>query len=110
MGALASIARDGVATALRHPLRSAVTAACVVSVVLPYVAGVAVSRGLLDQAEDSARLGPDFVVRGQRFGRAAPLPLSAVDEVRSRLRDVPAADVTPRVIGEVALGRDRVPA
>ncbi len=104
LASFGSIARSGIDAALRHRLRSAVTVACVVAAVLPYVAGLGVSRGLLDQAEVSLREGADLTVTGLRFGRPAPLPVSAVDVVRA-LPGVTGA--SPRIVGEVFLGRER---
>ena len=52
MSQLAEVSRSGVDAVLLHPLRNAVTALCVTALLLPYVTGVAVARGLLDQAEE----------------------------------------------------------
>ena len=101
------VARAGVVAILLHRLRSGVSVAAVAAMLLPYIVGIGISRGVLDQAEDSVRLGADLYVTGERLGRPAPLPLSAVDA----LRQVPGvADVVPRTVAEVRLGRDRVSA
>lgn len=105
-GRLRALARAGAGAVLLHPLRSAVTVACVVALLLPYVAGVAVAHGLRDQALDAVAAGPDLLVGGERLGRPAPVPEDAVPLVRA----VPGVvDVVPRVVGEVRLGRDDVP-
>jgi hypothetical protein len=78
-----ALGRSGAVAVLLHPLRSAVTVASLVAVLLPYVAGLAIARGLLDQARDAIRLGPDLLVEGERLGRPAPVPLEAVGEVRA---------------------------
>lgn len=92
---------------LLHPLRSGVTVACVVAVLLPYVAGLSIAHGLREQARDALRLGPDLLVEGVRMGRPAPVPLDAVAAVKA----IPGVrDVVPRIVGEIRLGRDDVPA
>jgi ABC-type lipoprotein release transport system permease subunit len=76
-------------------------------VLLPYVAALGVSRGLLGQAEQALRHGPELTVSGHRLGRPAPLPLAAVD----RIRAIPGVtSVSPRIVGEIKLGRARHPA
>lgn len=107
MRTLLGIARTGVVAALGHPLRSAVTVGCLVAVLLPFVAGLGVSRGLRDQADDSIRFGADLYVSGKRLGRDAGVPLSVARE----LRTLPGVtDVVPRIVGEVRLGTDAVSA
>jgi ABC-type lipoprotein release transport system permease subunit len=105
--ALLAVARTGVDAVVRAPLRSLVTTACVVAVLLPWLAGLGVSRGVQDEAEASVRFGADLYVTGSQFGRDVPIPLSAVDEVR-RLDGVDR--VVPRIIGQVILGKDAIPA
>lgn len=101
------IARTGLAAVFLHPLRSAVSFLAVVAVLLPYLVGLALSQGVQAEAEASIRFGADLYVRGRRFGRPAPIPLSAADKMR-RLKGVTA--VVPRIVGEVALGREHVSA
>jgi len=102
-----ALGRSGAGAVLLHPLRSAVTVACVVAVLLPYVTGLAIAHGLLGQARDAIRLGPDLLVEGMRMGRPAPVPLEAV----AALKAIPGVrDVVPRIVGEIRLGRDDVPA
>jgi ABC-type lipoprotein release transport system permease subunit len=102
-----AIARTGLVAVLLHPLRSGATLLCLVAVLVPYVAGAGVARGLADAAETSIRAGGDLYVSGLRFGRPAPVPLAMLETVRA----VPGVrDVFPRIVGEVALGSDRVPA
>jgi ABC-type lipoprotein release transport system permease subunit len=107
VGAFLRIAATGATSARLHPLRSAVTVACLVAVLLPWVAGVGLLRGLRDQAEESVRSGADLTVAGERLGRPAPVPLVAADTLRA----VPGVtSVTPRIVGEVRLGSDAVSA
>jgi ABC-type lipoprotein release transport system permease subunit len=102
-----ALTRSGAGAVLLHPLRSTVTVGCVVAVLLPFVAGVAIAHGLRDQARDAVRLGPDLLVEGERMGRPAPVPLEAV----ATLRALPGVtDVVPRIVGEIRLGRDDVSA
>ncbi len=105
--ALLAVARTGVDAIVRAPLRSLVTTACVVAVLLPWLAGLGVSRGVLEEAEASVRFGADLYVTGSQFGRDVPVPLTAVDEIR-RLDGVDR--VVPRIVGGVVLGKDRIPA
>jgi ABC-type lipoprotein release transport system permease subunit len=107
MGRLAAIARTGLAAVLLHPLRSLATGGCLVAVLLPYVAGMGVARGLLDEAHASIRFGADLYVSGTRFGRPSPLPI----EVAGTLRAIAGVrDVCPRIVGEITLGAERVSA
>src|SRR6266480_4412922 len=49
------IARTGLTAILLHPLRSAVTVTAVVAVLLPYLVGLGISRGVQEQAEAAVR-------------------------------------------------------
>ncbi|MCE9638104.1 MAG: ABC transporter permease [Planctomycetes bacterium] len=101
MAALVGIARSGGVAVTLHPLRSVVTVAALVAMLVPFLVGLGISRGVLDQAEDSVRNGGDLYVSGERFGAAAPVPLAVVD----RLRAIPGVDdAFPRLVGEVLLG------
>lgn len=99
------IAYTGLVSVVLHPLRSAVTIACLVAVLLPYLAGLGLSKGVQQQAEDSIRFGADLYVTGRQFGRTVPVPLDAVDKVR--LIDG-VTEVIPRIVGSITLGKDRV--
>jgi len=101
-----AIARSGVASARLHALRSAATVACATAVLAPFVAGLALSGGIAEQAAESLRGGADLYVTGTRLGREAPVPL----EAETTLRAIPGVkDVVPRIVGEVSLGRESVP-
>lgn len=104
---LLAVARTGVDAARLHPLRSFVTVACLVAILLPFLAGLGVSRGLRDQAEDAIRFGGDLYVAGRRLGRDVPVPREAVAQIEA-LPGV--ASVTPRIVGEVRLGADALSA
>lgn len=99
---LLEIAGTGLTAVRLHPLRSVATVACLLVVLVPYCAGLALSQGLQIEAEDSIRFGADLYVTGSQFGRAVPVPLAAV-EALGRIEGV--TDVTPRIVGGIALGR-----
>jgi ABC-type lipoprotein release transport system permease subunit len=99
------IAGTGLTALLLHPQRALVTTACLVAVLLPYLVGLGLSRGVRDQAEAAARFGADLYVSGEQFGRPAPVPVAAAAEVRK----VPGVvAVVPRIVGRVELGKERV--
>jgi ABC-type lipoprotein release transport system permease subunit len=101
------IARTGLTALLLHPQRGLVTTACLVAVLLPYLVGLGLSRGVQDDAEAAVRFGADLYVSGEQFGRPVPVPLDAVAEVRN----VPGVvAVVPRIVGRIELGKDRVSA
>ncbi len=107
MDYLLEIAGTGLTSVLLHRLRSVVCVAAVVVVLFPYLVGLAISKGIEAQAEDAARFGADLYVGGSQFGRPVPLPLDAVAKIRG-LEGVTA--VVPRIVGELPLGKDNVPA
>jgi ABC-type lipoprotein release transport system permease subunit len=100
---LLEIAQTGLASVLLHRLRSLVCVAALVAVLLPYLAGLAIAKGIEAEAEASAVFGADLYVSGSQFGRPAPIPLEAVERVR-RIEGVTA--VVPRIVGEVVLGKE----
>lgn len=104
---LFDVALTGLQSIRLHPMRSFVSVAALVAVLTPYLAGLALARGLEGEAEASARHGADMVVTGQQFGRTFPLPIEVVTRIRS-IEGV--TRVVPRIVGEVFLGRERIPA
>ena len=100
---LLEIAQTGLASVLLHRLRSLVCVAALVTVLLPYLVGLGLSKGLEAEAEASTRFGADLYVSGSQFGRPVPIPLGAVDQIR-RIEGV--TRVVPRIVGEVVLGRN----
>src|SRR5438132_1537899 len=107
MRQLVDVALTGVSSIRLHPLRSLVSVIALVVVLVPFLVGLAVSKGIEAEAEMSARFGADLYVRGVQFGRPVPVPLEAAAQVR-RLDGVTA--VVPRIVGEVVLGKEQVPA
>jgi ABC-type lipoprotein release transport system permease subunit len=103
MAKFLEIAGTGVTAILLHPLRSLVTVAALVVVLIPYLAGIGLSKGIEEDARASIRFGPDLYVSGQQFGRSVPIPLTAIAEIR-KIDGVIA--VTPRIVGRVVLGKD----
>lgn len=99
------ITQTGLAAVSMHSLRSLVSIGALVTVILPYLVGVALAKGLEAEANASVQFGADLYVTGTQFGRTAPLPLEAVEQIRA-LDGVTAA--TPRIVGDVVLGKDRV--
>ena len=107
MAPLVEIARTGLAAVRLHPLRSVVSCTAIVVVLLPYLVGLALSRGLEAEAEASALCGADLYVTAKQFGRPVPVPLEAVAALSS-MDGVKA--VVPRIVGEVTVGKERLPA
>jgi ABC-type lipoprotein release transport system permease subunit len=105
--AFLGIAATGITAILLHPLRAAVTTAALVVILVPYLVGLGLSRGVQDQAEAAVRFGADLYVGAEQFGRPVPVPLALAAEVR-KLPGV--AAVVSRIVGRVELGRDRVSA
>ncbi|MBI3461968.1 MAG: FtsX-like permease family protein [Planctomycetes bacterium] len=101
------IAHTGLVAIALHPLRSAVTIVSLLVILVPYLAALGVSRGIQSDAEASLDFGGDLYVTGLRFGRNVPIPLAAVEAIRL-LEGV--RDVTPRIVGTIHLGKERVPA
>ncbi len=98
---LLELVRSGAGAVMLHPLRSAVTVLCVLAIVLPYVVGVGLSRGLRDEIESAVETGPDLHVTGVRFGRPAPTPLTAA----ALLEAIPGVtSVAARIVGEARIG------
>lgn len=102
---LLDIAHTGLTAVLLHSLRSLVSVVALVVVLLPYLVGLGLSKGLQAEAEASVGFGADLYVTGSRFGRPAPLPLSAVSAVRAFDCVI---EVVPRIVGEVLLGKERL--
>lgn len=101
------IARTGVEAVVMHPQRSVATVAVLWAILTPFLVGLGLSQGIQREAAWSLEAGPDLYVTATRFGRSVPIPLSAVE----RLRRIPGVDrVTPRIVGPVTLGRERIDA
>lgn len=101
-----ALARSGAVAVWLHPTRSAVTVVAVVAILVPFVASQALLEGLAADGRRAVAFGPDLVVDGVRLGRPAPVPLSSIESVAA----IPGVrSVTPRLVGEIRLGRDDEP-
>ena len=98
------VARTGLVAVQLHPLRSLVTAACVIAILVPYLTGLGLSNGIQHQAEDAIRFGADLYVTGSQFGRTAPLSLNIIPGIK-KIDGV--TEVIPRIVGRIALGKHR---
>jgi ABC-type lipoprotein release transport system permease subunit len=78
-----------------------------VAVLAPYLACIAIARGLEADSLRTANLQPSITVTGVQFGREVPLPLKVIETLRA-FKEV--QSVTPRIIGTVTLGKDRIEA
>jgi ABC-type lipoprotein release transport system permease subunit len=104
MPALLAVAYTGLIAVLQYPLRSVTTIACLVAVLFPYLAGMGLSQGLQEQAEDAVRYGADLYVTAEQLGRAVPLPTGLAADLRE-IDGVTA--VIPRIVaGFVPRGSD----
>jgi ABC-type lipoprotein release transport system permease subunit len=99
------VARTGLDAVVLHPLRSVVCFLALVVVLLPYLVGLGLAKGLEAEAEASVHFGADLYVVGNQFGRPVPIPLKTIEDIR-QIPGVTA--VIPRVVGEVVLGQERV--
>jgi ABC-type lipoprotein release transport system permease subunit len=90
-----------------HPLRNLATTTALIAVLLPFLACLAISKGIEAEAEASIRAGADFYVTGEEFGRSVPVPLAAVEAIR-QVDGV--TEVVPRIVGSIPLGKDGEPA
>jgi ABC-type lipoprotein release transport system permease subunit len=106
MHRLLGIAATGLTCLRLHPLRNLATVAALIAVLMPFLACLAISKGIEAEAEASIRAGADLYVMGEEFGRNVPVPLTAVERIR-QLDGV--TEVVPRIVGSIPLGRDREP-
>jgi ABC-type lipoprotein release transport system permease subunit len=98
------IAQTGLVAILLHPLRSLVTTACLLAMLVPYLVGLGLSKGIQRQAEDAIHFGADIYVCAVRFGRRVPVPLSSVTAIREIEGTT---EVVPRIVGRIVLGKQR---
>jgi ABC-type lipoprotein release transport system permease subunit len=107
MSTFLEISRTGVTAIWLHSLRSLVTLAALLAVLIPYVSGLAISKGIEQEAQAAVQEGADLYVTATQFGRPVPLPLETLPELQ-RIDGVLA--VTPRITGHLTLGKDQEPA
>jgi ABC-type lipoprotein release transport system permease subunit len=101
------IAAAGLTSILSHPLRSAVTIACLLAALTPYVVATGLSQGIHRDARQSIDLNADLYVGGQVFGRPASIPL-AWKSIVAQTDGV--ENVTARIVGAMTIGKEHVPA
>lgn len=100
---LREIVRSGLLAVLAHPLSTVVTVGCLAAMLIPFTAALGISRGVADQAMTAVDRGADLHVTGERYGRAAPLPLGAAEVVAA----VPGVQaVEPRIVGSALIGAE----
>lgn len=78
------------------PERTAVLLLCLVAILTPLAAGLAVSEGIRSQYADVVREGADLYIAGDAYGSNAPISVSTVDRIAA-LQGI--TRVVPRVIG-----------
>jgi ABC-type lipoprotein release transport system permease subunit len=103
VNSLLGIAATGLTSVVQYPLRSLATVACLVAVLVPYLAGLGLSRGVQEEADDAVRFGADLYVTAGQLGRDVPIRVSVADAI-GRIEGVTA--VVPRIVGSVPLGTD----
>jgi ABC-type lipoprotein release transport system permease subunit len=103
MGYLVDIAGTGLVAVLRTPLRSLVTIGCLLVFLVPFLTGLAISKGVQREAEMSIRFGADLYVTGTMLGRNVPIPVTLAKQVE-RIDGV--REVVPRIIGGIVLGKN----
>jgi ABC-type lipoprotein release transport system permease subunit len=101
---LLAIGQTGLVALLQYPLRSAAVIVCVVALLLPYLAGMGLAKGLEQQAQQSIDHGADLYLSGEHLGRAVPVPVALANDVQ-KLEGI--TRVIPRIVARVVLGKNR---
>ncbi|MFO0875823.1 MAG: FtsX-like permease family protein [Gemmataceae bacterium] len=101
------VAWTGVDAVRLYPLRSGVSVLAVLVVLVPYLVGLSLAKGLEEEIHASLQYGADAYVTGRQLGRPVPLPLVLKKTLQS-LEGVVA--VTPRIVAEIQPGKERLPA
>jgi len=73
---------------------------CLVAILFPFIAAIAISEGIKYQANISVEKGADIYVTRDNYGSNAPIPLSYIEKFE-KMEGV--VSVTPRVIGRTYL-------
>ena len=107
MRRLVEIAKTGLTAILLHPVRSSVTLCALMAILVPYVTGIGLAKGLEQNAQLSIDLGGDLYLSGSQFGRNIPLPLDLESRV---LKTEGVIEVVPRIVGRIVLGAAHVEA
>ncbi len=102
---LLAIAGTGITSVFLYPVRSIATVVALVAVLVPFLSGLGISRGVRDELNRATGNGADLYVTGEQFGRPVPLPATVADDIK-KLPGV--HDAVPRIVGRIELGKDRV--
>ena len=81
---------------LRNPVRSVIVLLCLVAILSPFVAAIAICEGIKAEYVSILKEGGDIYVARDNYGINAPIELEMIDRFRS-LQGV--TKVVPRVIG-----------
>jgi len=81
---------------LRNPVRTIIVILCLIALLSPFVAAIAICEGVKYQYSKILREGGDVYVARDNYGINAPIELDMIDQLR-RIQGV--TKVVPRVIG-----------
>ncbi len=99
------VAKTGLTAILLHPVRSGATCCALLAILVPYLVGMGVAKGIEHDAARSLEAGGDLYVSGSRLGQRIPLPV----EMGPRLEVLEGVQTAmPRIVGRLSLGRDKV--
>lgn len=101
------LAESGLQSLLIYRLRTGVILLCLICVQTPYLVGLALSQGLLDEAENTIDAGADLYISATSAGREAMLPLT----VSRRISEVHGVEkVVERIVGSASMGKNAIEA
>lgn len=96
---------EAVISILQNPGRSSVILLCLLGVLLPFVAAMAVVEGVRYQSAFSVNGGADLYIAREQYGRNGPVALSMIKEIKA----LPGVTrVVPRIVGRAYLGEELV--
>lgn len=81
---------------LRHKTKTIVVSLCIIAILSPFIAAVAISEGIREQSLISVKEGADLYLTLDEFGRNAAIPLTHLDEIKNIFGVTKAI---PRIIG-----------
>ena len=81
---------------VRHRTKTAVVCLCIIAILTPFLAAIAISEGVRRQSMASVAAGGDLYLTFDEFGRNTAIPLKYLDEVK-KIYGV--TRVIPRIIG-----------
>ncbi|HMF17756.1 MAG TPA: FtsX-like permease family protein [Gemmataceae bacterium] len=104
MRKLLAISETGLTALLLHPVRSLATVSAILVVLVPYLVGLGMSKGIQEEAEASISFGADLYVSGSQFGQKVPVSRALQKELEA-IEGV--TEVVPRIVGAMTLGKNR---